>query len=316
MSICCLIVTYGDRRKFITPIIARLKEVSIPTIIVSNGSMREYELFLRDEFEKSDDVYLAILGENIGSAGGFNYGLRYFYGETDFKFCLILDDDNLPSIESFEEYKKIANTSQAWEKPQCYMSVREDREYLKMLAGGYAVDLLFKSDDRFMGFNILPLNLPNAFKDLEYMPYCPYGGLLLNRSCVDVIGYPNAEFVLYSDDIEYTSRLRSHGIRIKLLRSTSLQDLDKSWHVKKGSKIDNIIDADGFRIYYQIRNQVYFDLYIMRDKSIIYFFNAAAFIFAVTLKSILKLRFKNLFIVISAISHGYKRNLGMSMRLG
>jgi len=82
---------------------------------------------------------------NLGSAGGFSIGLEEFYYNTDADFCLLLDDDNMPTDETIENLIAISKDYENLHVPAAYMCVREDREYLKNVANGRKVGEYFFS---------------------------------------------------------------------------------------------------------------------------------------------------------------------------
>ena len=92
------------------------------------------------------------------------------------------------------------------------------------------------------------------------MPYVPYGGLLLHRSIIEDIGYPNEKLFLYVDDSEYTYRITQIGGAIWLIPACKVTDIDKSQGLNYQQKFfhSHLLDQWNFRIYYHVRNRMYF----------------------------------------------------------
>ena len=112
------------------------------------------------------------------------------------------------------------------------------------------------------------------------MPYVPYGGLLLHRSIINDIGYPDERFFLYVDDSEYTHRITQSGATIWLIPSCKIVDVDKSQGLgyKKVFLHSQLLDQWNFRTYYHVRNRIYFYSECFTGNKLIFKINKALYL--------------------------------------
>ena len=112
MKYFAVTVTYGDRAKYLTQVIASLIDQGVDTIvIVSNGSESNSLAQIRELTHIHSCIALLDLGENTGSANGFSKGIAYAY-DHGADFIWLLDDDNKPekgALDVLVRYWDFAN---------------------------------------------------------------------------------------------------------------------------------------------------------------------------------------------------------------
>ena len=93
-KVSAVIVTY-NRLPMLKEAIAALRAVEPKLshiIVVDNNSENDTKEFLES---LGSSIEYVRLRENIGGAGGFNAGIRYFYEQTTDDFVWVMDDDTM-----------------------------------------------------------------------------------------------------------------------------------------------------------------------------------------------------------------------------
>jgi len=147
----------------------------------------------------------------------------------------------------------------------------------------------------------------------KVVPVAPYGGLFIHKNLLNKIGFPNEDLYLYADDHERTYRITQTGGRIYLVLDSLIDDLELSWYVSKNAKkttfsiISNSIisKSNSERVYYNVRNRVFFEVNDLVDNKIVYWINILLYLLLITLSNT-----KNIKTIIKAIKDGYKGKLG------
>src|SRR5438270_74304 len=147
---------------------------------------------------------------------------------NDVQFVLILDDDNVGE-DGFLNRLLALHTALGAKDDIALCALRRHRGiYPTLLADQNAVAIRTNS---FLNFHLasLPSKLWRRFArsvqrhpdnygefHLRRIETAPYGGLLLPIAAVRKVSPPNKEFVLYSDDHDYSLRLMDAGVAIYL----------------------------------------------------------------------------------------------------
>jgi GT2 family glycosyltransferase len=322
-------VTYGNRFHLLKQVIDAAWEEGVhKVIVVDNNSVPESREKLR-EYEKllgSQKIKVLYLDDNYGSAGGFKKGLEEAYNDPECEFIWLLDDDNKPMNNALRVLLDFWYSLEIKDKQEkvALLSFRPIREYLcieSILKN--KPELVWGWKNSFFGFHIknLPakikkylhrlLNLKNKEINLKYgtIPSAPYGGLFIHKNILDIIGFPNEKFYLYSDDTEWTYRITKIDGKIYLILESIIDDLELSWTISDKKRLTKIhmLGKDKARFYYATRNSVFLEINNLVDNKIIYFINMISYILLAFIfdRSISFIR-----IAIKAIKDGYKGKLG------
>jgi GT2 family glycosyltransferase len=331
-STCVVTVTYGDRFDFLKSVVEAAFENGVLKIVIvsNNAEANSLERLRILESESQGSINVIPLTENTGSAGGYKVGIENAVNCSDCEFIWLLDDDNQPERNALAElskhYKELSKTFPP--NQLGLLSLRQDREQLKRAARIVDVHSIFPRTSSFLGFHVLDiprkfmkaLHLKNPEKILQSpksaveIPFGPYGGLFFHKSLPKEIGYPDERFFVYADDTEYTFRLTKKGGKLFLIPSSTIQDIDHSWHIKvKGSHFEQLLLGDSeSRIYFSVRNQVYVDRYIWIKNYFAYTINK--FTFLIILGVLASLIHKNLLrfaMIYKAIQEGERKQLGL-----
>lgn len=330
-KVCVVTVTYGNRFHLLKQVIdAALNEGVYKIIVVDNNSEVESRNKLM-EYEKllNGKIKVLYLDDNYGSAGGFKKGLEEAYNDSECEFIWLLDDDNYPmngslkNLLDFWHSLKIENK----EEKIALLSYRFKKEQLAREAMiRNKPELILGLKNSFLGFHIKELHrkiyryLRRRFKlkgniveqesDKKFgiVPVAPYGGLFIHKNILNKIGYPNEDFYLYADDHEWSYRITKIGGKIYLILDSKIDDLELSWHVSKSAKetaFSIISKGNHYRVYYSVRNRVFFEINNLVDNKMIYWINIFVYLLLISFSST-----KNIKLIIKAIKDGYKGKLG------
>jgi len=322
-------VTYGNRFHFLKEVIdAALNEGVYKIIVVDNNSELESRNKLI-EYEKllNGKIKVLYFNHNYGSAGGFKRGLEVAYNDPECEFIWLLDDDNKPLDNSLKILLNFWHFLRVEKKEEkiALSSCRYKGEALKniinrpqLLLGlknsfnGFHIKKLHKKIYRYLKRNLKLENKSmedkNNKKNIDIVPVAPYGGLFIHKNILNKIGYPNEDFYLYADDYEWSYRITKSDGEIYLILDSKVDDLEPTWLQSKNKKqtgFSIVSRGNPFRVYYSIRNRVFFEINNIVDNKLIYWINIFVYLLLVSFSST-----KNIKLILRAIKDGYKGRLG------
>lgn len=236
-NVSAVIVTY-NRLKLLKEVIESLQNQETPTahiIVIDNDSEQDTKDYLESLGSLIDYVRLP---ENIGGAGGFNAGIRYFMEHTTDDYVWLMDDDTVPQSNTLTELLDFAKTKNNF--------------------GFLASDVRWTDGSKALMNGVRPLNDFKKMPENQDKPIkvqnATFVSLLMQRKVVKQIGLPIAEFFIWGDDIEYTDRASrvAPGYYVPSAKVTH----------KMGANIGSNILIDGPsrtpRYFYAYRNKVYY----------------------------------------------------------
>ena len=187
--VLAVVVTY-NRLELLKECLSALEAQSseCDILLVDNASTDGTEAYA--EGKKGSGFFHARMKENLGGAGGFHYGIKWG-AEQGYEFLWVMDDDCIPSRDALEKL------------------LEADKE----LEGryGWLSSLCLWTDG-----NLCPMNIQmktpyrqirNFDQRLVPAQMASFVSLFLKRETVAVYGLPIAEFVIWTDDWEYTRRI-------------------------------------------------------------------------------------------------------------
>lgn len=324
-SVAAVIVTYGDRWKWLEKVLLRVSSLTPikKIIVVNNGSNIDIAGkigSLRRQIKVISNQ------ENLGSASGIKTGLKDALESEDIEFVWTLDDDNLPAEDALEKLL-VAYDFLGSNWYNAILSLRKGRREYE-LAAERGKEISIRTDS-FLGFHLY--DIVSKFLQLKGMNYkqtgeqrfplclvgyAPYGGLFLNRRLVEKIGFPKEDFFVYADDHEYTERIYESGGKIYLCANSTIDDIDLSWNQKKYLSHRLIsVNNDLGKLYYSVRNRIYLERSRHFKNKFIYEINGFVYLFILTMIGLLKDRrplgtFKRVRTLFRAIREGKIGRLG------
>ncbi|SCB78224.1 glycosyltransferase family 2 protein [Weissella bombi] len=250
MTVSAVVVTY-NRLPMLKEVIAALQnsETKVDNIIiVDNNSEADTEKYLTS---LGNQIRYVRLPENIGGAGGFNKGVRYFMEETEDDYVWLMDDDTVPTPSALTELLKAAD------------KVNDQFGFLA-------------SDVRWTDNTRAKMNLPfpiNRFKkipldatEMEQLRNATFVSVMFTREIVAKIGLPVKEFFIWGDDIEYTERAARQLPGYMVPTSRIIHKMAQN--VESNVSLDSIDRVP--RYFYAFRNRMYFS----RNRGFIRFLRA------------------------------------------
>ena len=181
--------------------------------VIDNASTDNTE-FVMKSYIASFPLLITYLrqGENLGGSGGFALGLKMAF-EAGAQWVGLLDDDVLFAPDCLQQISRFTN------KYKCLIGVRESK------SGELAEYAALKYDLR-NPFRINPktATIASVYKSRAAMPeVCPidgasFEGFFIERSVIEKVGFPFAEYFIFGDDFDYTIRVRQAGFQAIAVR--------------------------------------------------------------------------------------------------
>jgi len=241
LKVAAVVVTYNRKFLLAECLNALLNQTRKPdlVIIIDNGSSdgTNGELRRRNLLENPIIKYIR-LPVNTGGAGGFYEGVKIGY-EKKFDWLWLMDDDAQPRNDALEILLKAIEDGVVG-----ITSLKVDTEgKIEKIHRGWFYTNKFK---------------PSPLKDKEYLKEeCPIGyssfvGFLIKREAIEKVGFPNKDFFIWFDDVEYCLRLLSVG-SLKMVTKSIIVHKDQ---IKREQTI-RIPIKEYWKMYYGVRNRTY-----------------------------------------------------------
>lgn len=334
MNVFVVTVTYGDRHAFVRKLIDRcIKENVTKIIVVDNGSYLESQKKL-DNFvtSSSSTVRIISLPENSGSAGGFTKGIKAACEDPECEFIWLLDDDNMPADNSLKALKDFWSTISFPDKEKKIglLAYRESRHIYKKALTMADPSIVVGRKNNFYGIHLKEIisrawhsfasriGLTHTSDSIEHLPgsgivdVAPYGGFFFHKELINTIGYPDEQFFLYYDDHDWSYRITRNGGKIFLVTSSIIEEQERSWNIEKKHNMFALLrNTTNFRVYYSVRNRIYFIRKYLLTNICVYTIHKYIFIALVVL-----LVPKKIFIVMKAINDAEHGRLGKRNDVG
>lgn len=335
MKVCAVLVTYGDRYRFLKQGIEALIDQQITQIIVidNHSAPSSHKQLKAKEKALNGKLKVIHLLENSGSAGGYYTGLKYASQCRNCEFIWLLDDDNKPKEGALKALTRFWQDLMEEDKADriSLMSYRENRDIYKDVILKSKPDLVIGRKNSSFGFHLcgFPAEMLRRFKKICFPKissekFCyrrygsvsavPFGGMFFHKDLLKNIGYPSQKLYLYSDDWDFSYRITKKGGKIFLLLDSVIEDLEESWHQKQKKglfKVHLLQDLENSRLYYYVRNRVYFERKYLVTNPVIYFLNKFVLLSIVALFGLIKKR-ECLNIIREAVRDGNRERLGRS----
>lgn len=235
--VCALVLTY-NRKQLVGKTIAALASQSVALekiFVINNACTDGTERVLAETMKKYPKglIEVVTLKENLGASGGFSEGMKYFLKHSRAGWLWMMDDDAVPekrALEKFQYYYR-----QQPEKKRKKIGILQNERVL---------------DSKTFRELKIPLEAVREKRIFR----ATFEGYCVKREVMKTIGFPRAEFFIYSDDIEYTWRVIGGGYRVyrvlgSLINHRDWAKLDK---VRRGLIAKPNIAP--WKLYYRFRN--------------------------------------------------------------
>ncbi|MDR3190192.1 MAG: glycosyltransferase family 2 protein [Lactobacillaceae bacterium] len=237
MSVSAVIVTY-NRLELLKEAIAALQASLVKVehiIVVDNNSKADTVDYLTS---LGNQIEYVRLPENIGGAGGFNRGVRYFMEHTNDDYVWLMDDDTLVHPDTLTGFLEFGA------KQPNFGFLAADVRWID----GHRAKMNDPAPKGTLG------KVPEDATEPVELMNATFVSLLMPRQIVAQIGLPITDFFIWGDDIEYTERAArvAPGYFIPAARVTHKMATNVGSNIMNDS-LDRLP-----RYFYSYRNKVYY----------------------------------------------------------
>ena len=238
--ICAVVVTY-NRKTLLEECLSALQNQTRPLdeiIVIDNASTDGTDAFVKAQFA---GVTYVKLSKNTGGAGGFHEGMKLAF-EKGHDWIWVMDDDSIATPDALEKLAgvQIINGDQICAVASAVVNTGGDI-YLgtrRLLNNCSLTEWAFELHKH----SAPSENYAKAYFEIDTASFV---GLLVSRSTVKEVGFPEKKFFIYWDDVEYSLRIRRLGKILTVPDSKILHEIPSP--LSKPSKK---------RIYYFHRNRI------------------------------------------------------------
>ena len=237
MRVVAVVVTYNRKECLLRCIGALRSQRGARTdiLVVDNASPVGTAEALKPLVETGQILYRNT-GENLGGAGGFNFGMRLAV-EAGYDYLWVMDDDCIPEPDALAALLRA--------------DARLEGDY------GFLSGIAYWRDGTPCLMNVQKTDLWHKLEDYS-SPLVPvvmatFVSAFIPAKRVREVGLPIREFFIWSDDLEYTRRLSRKWPCYAVTGSRALHDM------KSNDKVNIATDSlDRLPRYaYLYRNEVY-----------------------------------------------------------
>jgi len=235
-GIWAVVVTHNRKAK-LAKCLAALEAQSATlerVLVVDNASTDGTRAMLEHDWPR---VEVLALATNEGGAGGFHTGMEHAHGRGA-HWLWLMDDDTVPAADALAELLEAAARAPDPEPPSLLASK-------VVWTDGRIHPMNFPFPER----TRVALAIEGAERGLMPLRFATFVSLLVHRGAIDRHGLPFKHFFIWSDDVEFTSRVLLSGERGYLV-PTSVAVHDTETPHEPGS-------APPERFYYHVRNTLY-----------------------------------------------------------
>lgn len=206
-----VVVTY-KRKEMLSKVLDSLNKQSYPLgkiIVIDNNSQdgtQDLVCSLEGTLNNvSIDYYNT--GDNLGGAGGFEYG--FHQAETgDYDFLWLMDDDLSPESDCLE---KLVSATVDAEIVQP-MRFNLDGTCAELSPVEYDLKTPWRINPKIT--TVVELAATRKLSESFLISGIPFEGPLISRQVISAIGFPNPNFFIFNDDLDYAIRARKAGFKV------------------------------------------------------------------------------------------------------
>lgn len=236
IKVSAVVVTYNRLPLLKECIAALLQQPDLSHIIVvDNNSTKDTQDYLSN---LGNEIEYLRLEKNIGGAGGFYTGVKYFAEHTLDDYVWVMDDDTIPEADALHKLLVAA---------------------IELPDAGF-----FASNPKWIDGSPAIMNVPvvahpmwtekmdrkHAFVAINRASFV---SIMINRLAILKVGLPLKQFFIWGDDTEYTERIKREFSAYFVPNSIVIHKM------KKNQDVDILRDSPDRvgRYYYAYRNRLY-----------------------------------------------------------
>lgn len=236
-KIVAIVVTYNRKMLLKQNIESLLKQKSIvPDIFIIDNNSKDGTEKVVKEYGDNEKIYYFNTGENLGGAGGFQFGIRMAM-KKKYDYLWLMDDDCIPYEDALENLLHADNKLKG--------------EY------GFLSSKVVWKDGSICKMNIqhesLKRKLSNFEAEISKIIMASFVSLFLKAEIVEKVGLPIKEFFIWTDDLEYTRRISinysGYYIANSIVQHKTDSNITSNIALDKEQRLD--------RYMYAYRNEIY-----------------------------------------------------------
>lgn len=242
LKVAAIVVTF-NKVDFLTKNIEHLlnQDTTIEEIIiVDNASTDDTETYMTSLATNNPKINYQRLTKNIGGAGGFNHGIKTAFDNPVIDYAWVMDDDTMPRKNSLTSLLDAAHNR---------------------LADNFG---FLVSNTRWTDGHAALMNVPETTSDwndrvadnLVGIKTGTFVSFMTSRKVVSELGLPIKEFFIWSDDLEFSSRISKRYPSYLVTDSLVDHEMAKNQGVKFLEETD--VNRLG-RYTYSFRNKMYIE---------------------------------------------------------
>lgn len=247
--IAAVIVTY-NRKELLGENIKMLLRQTLPfdkIFIVDNCSTDGTEAYLSDNGWKDNNIFTYIkTASNIGGAGGFHTGTKAAY-DAGADWIVLMDDDGRMADEfTLEHLYTVADRFYKENKAERKLFINALVQQGEMLS--------FKMGEKYT----VKEAVEAASDGILEGEANPFNGTMVSRELVSAIGYPNRDFFIKGDEVNYKQRtVDAGGYIVTVVPARYIHPRPETYEKKVfGKKVPFFVEAP-WKEYYSARNFTY-----------------------------------------------------------
>lgn len=205
--------------------------------IIDNASDDNTEQVVSSK--KSGLIKYICINENKGGAGGFKLGIKTAYLDG-FEWIWVLDDDVYPANNCLSTLVNFSN------KYKILIPVRENKnkelEELSAIEYNLSNPFLINPKVNYISQEYKSRkDLPPLLEVVNFS----FEGLFIHKDVISKVGFPNSDFFIFYDDVDFALRIKKQGYKIYALRDAILV---------RQLEFDQKASLNSWKSYYMYRN--------------------------------------------------------------
>lgn len=215
-NIALVLVTYNRSKLLIEMLESVIRQSLMPDVvyIIDNNSNDDTEKkvieFANLNSEKISIIYKNT-GSNLGGAGGFEFGSRLAY-EAGYEWIWLADDDVELEPQCLEQLLKFkADIIQP-------LRMNMDGSCAEISGIDYEINNILRLNPK----KRLVCDVYDDDWDSIAIKTIPFEGPLIHRKVFEKIGFPNPNFFIFYDDLDFALRAEKAGFKIVCVKSARM----------------------------------------------------------------------------------------------
>lgn len=203
----CVVICNFNKEDYVLKAIRSVIDTSsnVADIIVVDNASTDDSVSLIQKYYP--DIFLEVLPENVGGAGGFSHGMMLAH-KMGYQFISLLDNDAIVSDSCIEGMMKTLTENHDIGVVGPAICTFDDNEIIQEVGSNISID------EATFSMNLTGKKYSSIEKkifDCDYVPAC----CLMTRSdVVSKVGGFDVDFFLYWDDIDWCIRVKKAGYRV------------------------------------------------------------------------------------------------------